>query len=227
MKKGVLFDLDGTLIDTIVDLGRTVDKIMLHYGIVSDYTYDDYRYMVGNGAKMLVKRALGDKGVDVDGEMDNIYKMFTELYSTMLFDNAKLYDGIDELIKYLKKEGYLIAVVTNKPEVNAKQIIDHFFAPDTFVCVSGQREGVPVKPDPAQVVYALEKMGITKDEAVFVGDSNTDIETAKNSGIVSIGVDWGFRGHEELEKAGADFIAYKSEDIKNFLKKFKKVSKKC
>lgn len=217
MIKSVIFDLDGTLVDTITDLGNAVDKIMLHYGIVSSYTADDYKQMVGDGAKVLMERAL--KGVDLDAENDNVAKMFKDIYGKTLFNNSKPYDGIMEVVKTLKEKGFKLAVVSNKPDVNAQQMVNHFFSVGTFDIISGQQDGVPTKPHPAQVEKALSAMGSTNDETVFVGDSNTDIKTAKNAKMTSIGVNWGFRGEEELLKEGANFIAHESFDILSIIEK--------
>lgn len=217
MIKAVVFDLDGTLIDTITDLGNAVDKIMLHYGIISSYNSEDYKQMVGDGAKVLMERALD--GVDLEIEGDNVSAMFKEIYGKTLFNNSKPYDGIIELVNTLKTQGFRLAVVTNKPDVNAHQMVNHFFSAGTFDIISGQQDGVPTKPHPAQVEKALASMGVANTQTIFVGDSNTDIKTAKNSKMLSIGVDWGFRGEKELIKEGADFIAYESSDILSIIEK--------
>lgn len=215
MIKAVIFDLDGTLVDTIVDIGRTVEAIMLHYGIKSAYTENDYKKMVGNGPRALFEQALD--GIDLNIEGEKVSAMFKDIYGKLLFDNSKPYDGIMELLDSLKKDKIKLAVLSNKPDVNAQQMVNHFFEKGTFDVVSGSCEGMPTKPAPAIVFKALKSMNLCADQAVFVGDSNTDIETAKNSKMLSIGVDWGFRGEKELIATGADFIAYESKDIMSII----------
>lgn len=217
MKKAVLFDLDGTLVDTIVDLGATIDKIMIHYGVAPHYTHADYKKMVGDGVAVLFERAL--VGIDVVAEEETIGRLFNEIYSQTLFNHASVYEGIEELLNWLREQGYALAVVSNKPNENTLQTIHHFFAPGTFDCIVGQVAGVPRKPDPAQVNVALSRMRVEAENAVFIGDSNTDIMTAAASNLISIGVDWGFRGEKELLAQGADYIAYTPSDIKKILTK--------
>lgn len=224
MIKAVFFDLDGTLVNTIVDLGAAVTQIMKEQGAAVSYTDADYKLMVGNGAKRLVERAFHGAGLPMPADPTPFYNRFREIYSQTLFDHASLYDGIAELLSWLKQSGYLLAVITNKPEHHAGLMVRHMFGDNLFDFVAGQREGVAVKPDPGQVLLACSELGLSANEVVFVGDSNIDIQTARNAGAASIGVDWGFRGETELRREGADYIAYHASDIQKILQKLSKTT---
>lgn len=214
MIKAVFFDLDGTLINTVADLGAAVDFVLKKYGLVPRYSEEDYKQMVGNGALVLLERAFSGLGYPLSGdEKKKALEAFKAQYSKCLFDQTALYDGIGNLLKWLGENGYKTAVITNKPDENARQMLKHYFASDAFAFIAGQREGVPIKPNPANVDFALAALHLYRDEVVYIGDSNTDIQTAKNAGIISIGAAWGFRGEEELRKEGADYIAQTPGDV--------------
>lgn len=220
MIKAVLFDLDGTLVNTIVDLGAAVDHVLKGFGISSDYTEADYKQMVGNGAMVLLERAFHGVGRALTPtQKEAAYVSFIEIYSRVLFAHTAPYEGITELLRCLRQSGRRLAVITNKPDANARQMADHLFLPGLFDFIAGQRVGVPIKPDPAQVHLALNRFNVSKENAVYIGDSNTDIQTARNAGLVSIGVDWGFRGAAELRREGADYIAYHPSEIQTILRK--------
>ena len=201
MKKGCLFDLDGTLVNSITDLALSTNEVLkLHH--LPTHDISQYNMLVGNGVKKLMERALGPDHLDL---LDVCLQDFQKIYREHCLDHTIPYDGIEELITYLKKQNIKLAVVTNKPHALAIQIVEHLF-PDTFVAIYGQQDLYPVKPDPQSTYMALMEMRLDKKDCFFIGDSQVDIDTGYYADIDSIGVTWGFRGRQELENAGADYI---------------------
>ncbi len=192
--KCAVFDLDGTLINTITDLGNACDFLIGKYGFCAHWSEDDYKRFVGNGNRKLVERG------------KQVLEEFFEYYNEHSLDNTKAYDGIKEQLELLKEKGIKLAVVTNKNEPAAIHIVEYIFGKGTFDVIIGQRDGLPVKPAPDGVYLALEEMECTKEEALYFGDSNVDIMTAKNAGVEVVGVTWGFRSFEELFAEGPDII---------------------
>ena len=211
--KIAVFDLDGTIADTLCDLADAVNFGLRELGC-PEHTYDEYRYMVGNGAKMLCFRALPDDRKD---EQEHLRELFSQYYGSHFLDKTSLYDGIEDVLKKLADSGVKLAVATNKPEGFAEQIIGKLLPDISFVRVLGGCAHRPVKPDTqilAEIFAALPDEDCT---AYMIGDSNVDMQTAINAGITGIGCAWGFRGRDELERAGADFIAERPEDIAGFI----------
>lgn len=208
MIKAVFFDLDGTLVNTIADLGGTVDQLLSEWGIVSPYQEADYKQMVGDGARVLLRRAFyGVHAALNEADEETAVSRFKTLYSRAQFNHTTPYDEILKLLKQLKQQGLFLAVITNKPNENAQQMVNHYFSCGCFDFIAGQREGVPIKPNPSQVFAAMQHLAVAQDEVVYVGDSNTDVQTAIRAGILSIGAAWGFRGEEELKREGANYVA--------------------
>ncbi len=202
--KCAVFDLDGTLINTITDLKNACDNLIRKYGFCASWDESDYKRFVGNGNRKLVERAF--KHTLSESQLDDRLKEFLEYYTEHSLDNTKPYDGIKEQLQILKEKGIKLAVVTNKTESAAVSILNSFFGEDMFDVIVGQRDGVPVKPAPDGVYIALKEMGCTKDEALYFGDSNVDMQTAKNAGIEAVAVTWGFRTFEELFSEHPDVI---------------------
>ena len=209
MIKLLIFDLDGTLINSIEDLALAANYALEKNGFPIHDT-DKYYYFVGNGIQKLIERAVPentDKDVIIKVKND-----FSDYYNLHYIDKTKPYDGITTLIEDLKNKDVKTAVASNKPDVFTKIIVSHFFE-NSFDFVQGQKEDIPKKPSPEIVYSILNELKISKDDAVFVGDSDVDIFTAKNSGIKSIGCLWGFRTKEELQNAGADYIIAHPNEI--------------
>lgn len=207
--KIAIFDMDGTLADTLCDLADAVNWGLREMGC-PEHTYDEYKYMVGNGAAKLCYRALPE---DRRSESGELRRLFSEYYSEHFLDKTRLYDGIETVLRELSGAGVKLAVATNKPEAFAEQIVGALLPDIDFVRVLGGCAERPVKPDTqilAEIFAALPDEDCT---AYMIGDSNVDIQTGQNAGIVTVGCAWGFRGREELERAGADYIAEKPEDI--------------
>lgn len=196
MIKCALFDLDGTLVNTIDDLGGACNILIEKYGCDFKWSMDDYKRFVGNGAKNLVRRAFNNT---LDDETLNArYEEFKVLYDKIKLDNAHAYDGIVEQLEILKEQGIKLCVITNKPDIAAKGMVEHIFGKDYFDLIIGCVDGVPIKPDPTTTKMALKQMNCKPNEAIFFGDSEVDIRTAKNADVEAIGCSWGFRSFETL-----------------------------
>ncbi|MDE6787600.1 MAG: HAD family hydrolase, partial [Muribaculaceae bacterium] len=202
MKKLIIFDLDGTLLDTIADLGTACNYALKAKGY-HEHPLAAYPYMVGNGVKKLIERAQPDASPE---EREELLTLFREYYDEHCTDLTKPYPGIPEMLQQLTDNHIAVAVATNKYESAARKIIDHFFPDIPFVAVMGQTEDRPVKPDPSIDFAILLSHPTRKSEAMHVGDSAVDIETARRACIDSVGVTWGFRPITELRKAYADHI---------------------
>ena len=210
MYKVAIFDLDGTLLDTLKDLADACNFALRSYGF-PEHQIEEYKYFLGNGAYKLIERALpiGKK----DGEtVDKVLTEFKKYYEKHKSDFTKPYDGIEDLLIALKEAGIKTAVVSNKPHEFAVEIVERYFA-KSFDIVFGKREGYLAKPDPTTVIETLNHFKCKKEEAVYIGDSDVDMFTGKNAGLFSIGVAWGFRGARELSAAGANKIVYTSEEL--------------
>ena len=213
--KCVIFDLDGTLVDTVDDLGLACDSLLKNKGITPQWTKDDYKAFVGNGAKLLVKRAFS--GMLSEEELDEQYALFKKKYGEIKLDHAYVYSGMAEVVRTLKEKGIKLAVCTNKPDAAAVGMAEHFFGSDTFEIVRGALDGVPKKPDPTLANEIAGLLGVNADECVWIGDSAVDIESAQNFGCECIAVTWGFRSRENLLERDPDYIIENPKDILKIL----------
>jgi len=210
--KAVLFDLDGTLADSIADIAASANLMFKTFGY-PEYSADEYKYLVGEGLTALIERALPD-GKATPEELNKFRKLWLDHYGMHCLDQTRAYDGMAETLADLKRRGIALGVVTNKQQEIAKKIVTGLYGDNIFGCVCGIRKGVPHKPDPTLVYEALSILGITNSgEVIFIGDTSTDIKTAKNSGCVSVGALWGFRPASELIEAGADHIIEAPPDL--------------
>lgn len=210
--KLILFDLDGTLVDTMPDIAAAVNHALAAHGL-SERTLEEIRMFIGDGAEMLIRRACGD----VDEEIAKLVSNdFMSYYWHHLYDFSKPYDGIYEAVSHLKAGGVLLAVVTNKPSVAAKPIIDKFFN-GLFDVVLGVSEPCDRKPQPTQAINASEMLGVSLDEAIMIGDSGTDVETAKNACCKSCAVLWGYRSAEELAPFCPDMLVSSPSELKSLI----------
>lgn len=214
MNKLVIFDLDGTLLNTIDDLGTAANHTLAELGL-PQHTLDEYRLMVGNGMRKLIMRALPDDKASDDAFIDSTLKQFLEYYAQHIDVYTKPYPGVPELINTLSTGGYKLAVASNKIQAGAERLIERFFPGIPFVAVMGNSPLYPLKPDAAVVEYIMDKAGTDRAHTVMVGDSGTDIQTARNAGIPIIAVSWGFRPRHEL--TSADNIADSSDALGSFL----------
>lgn len=204
MIKAALFDLDGTLVNTAEDLGRATASVLESYGVEAKWTKEDYISFVGNGARKLLDRAFEHKLSDE--KLTKALELFQEKYNEMLLDNAYVYDGVREALDKIREMGVKLAVVTNKPHKCAVKMVETLFGKDYFNVIIGATEDVAKKPDPYTANLALKKLDCTPGEAIFFGDSDVDIYTAKNAGIESVGCSWGFRSFACLFSASPSVI---------------------
>lgn len=204
MIKAALFDLDGTLVNTAEDLGRATASVLESYGVEAKWTKEDYISFVGNGARKLLDRAFEHKLSDE--ELTKALELFQEKYNEMLLDNAYVYDGVREALDKIREMGVKLAVVTNKPHKCAVKMVETLFGKDYFNVIIGATEDVAKKPDPYTANLALKKLDCPPGEAIFFGDSDVDIYTAKNAGIESVGCSWGFRSFACLFSASPSVI---------------------
>lgn len=211
MKRLVIFDLDGTLLNTLADLAESTNMALRRNGFPV-HGMDEYRLFVGNGINKLFERALPEGG-KTEANVLRIRKDFLACYDEHCMDKSRPYKGIPELLLWLRQKGLALAVASNKYHEATVRLTGRFFAKDTFSVVLGQREGIPPKPDPAIVTEILEMSGFSKEDALYVGDSGVDMQTARNAGIASCGVTWGFRPRAELEEFSADHIVDAPESI--------------
>ena len=216
MEKLVIFDLDGTLLNTIADLGTAANHTLQELGL-PQHTLDEYRLMVGNGMRKLIMRALPDQKAADDAFVDSTLAAFLEYYADHIDVHTTPYPGIPELISALSTQGYRLAVASNKIQAGAEKLIARFFPKTDFVAVMGNSPVYPLKPDAAVVEYIMSKAGTDKAHTIMVGDSGTDIQTARNAGIPIIAVSWGFRPRHEL--TAADFIADNTNQLLNLIEK--------
>ena len=211
MKKLVIFDLDGTLLNTIEDLGNAANYALSLNGYPT-HSLASYPFFVGNGVRNLIRKALPDD-MRTDSIIESLLKDCKEYYNEHNTDCTKPYDGIEELLRNLQDNGVKIAVASNKYQQATEKIIAHYFGDIDFVAVYGQREGVNVKPDPSVVFSILSDAKVPKSEVLYVGDSGVDMETARRACVDSVGVTWGFRSEKELNEYHADMIVNKASDI--------------
>ena len=209
MYKGVIFDLDGTLIDTIADIGNSTNLMLREYGF-AEHDIEAYKLMVGNGFKELVKKALPQGREDL---VDEAYDKFVYHYDAHYMDETQPYSGISELRKVLQDKGIKMGVNSNKRDDYTKALLATLFKDIDFVEVVGQRDGLKAKPEPDGANIILKAMNLSKEEVIFVGDTKVDITTGKNTGLKTIGCLWGFRDEAELLGAGADYIVSKPKEI--------------
>lgn len=207
--RAVLFDLDGTLLDTIEDLADSLNHILARYGLPL-HTVAEVQQLVGNGIPKLLERAVSaDTPKEQIGEM---YREFLAWYQTHCRVRTRPYPGIPELVDELKRRGFRLAVISNKADPATQELISHFFG-DRFDFVLGAAEGRKLKPDRAMIEAALDALSITADEAVYVGDSQVDVQTAGNAGMPCVSVTWGFRSRKTLLEAGASALADTPEEV--------------
>lgn len=212
--KAILFDLDGTLINTLEDLAAATNYALAKLHLPKRMA-EEFKMFAGNGIDVMLERAVSGGKVSND-EINLLKSHFLEYYGVHYADKTSAYAGLPELIPNLRRQGYLTAVVTNKVEEVAKIILDKLY-PNCFDLIYGQRGGIPSKPDPTLTFMAMKELNVTPEECAFMGDSGVDIETAVNSGALPIGVLWGFRERGELINSGAKHIIEKPEQLNEIL----------
>ncbi len=209
----VIFDLDGTLLDTLDDLTASTNAAVESFGI-PPYTRDQVSSFVGNGIRNLMRRAV--PGGEENPEFEQAFSRFKAHYGVHCMDRTRAYPGIPEMLRELKADGYRTGIVSNKADFAVKKLKDAYFdgLVDTAV---GEREGVQRKPAPDTLFQVLKELGVPRERAVYVGDSDVDLHTAANAGMDCIAVTWGFRTEEFLKEQGADRLAKDAGELRNYL----------
>jgi len=212
MYRGVLFDLDGTLTDTLADIADAMNRALrLHH--LPEWDVDEYRYLVGNGAKTLSERCVREHQ-ELAPAIRQTYQAYYETHNLV---RTQPYEGIREMLTAMADMGLTLAVLSNKPDADTKAVVRHFFPEIPFAVVRGQVEGVPVKPDPAGALAIARELAIPPEEFLYLGDTDVDMRCAHAAGMHPVGVLWGFREEEELRRNGAEFIATHPVDVLEFI----------
>lgn len=212
MIRAVLFDLDGTLTDTLADIADAMNRSLRLHDL-PQWPLDAYRYLVGDGAKKLAERAVRERqelALSVQREYQAYYQEHTRV-------KTQPYEGVREMLQELQARGIPLAVFSNKPDADTKNVVAHFFPEIQWAVVRGQVEGVPVKPDPAGAIAVADQLGVSPDEVLYLGDTSTDMRCALNTGMHPVGALWGFRTEEELRVSGAERLAAHPLDILGML----------
>ncbi len=202
--KAVIFDLDGTLLDTLEDIAVSANLTLRRLG-APEHPLEAYKTLVGDGVSVLFQRAWPATTRD-PVLLQSAVDAFQEIYAEEWNKRSKPYDGIESLLSSLVARQMPLAVLSNKPDRFTRQCVDHFLGEFSFSSVHGQKSGVPRKPDPAGVFVIARELSLRSEEIAYVGDTNTDMETAVSAGCCAIGVSWGFRAVEELQQCGAQEI---------------------
>ena len=205
--------MDGTLLDTLTDLAEGTNYA-LHVNGFPERTLDEIRRFVGNGARKLIERAVPDG--QIEAALEQVRQDFNIYYKVHCKDHTGPYPGIMEMLRELARQGYALGVVSNKPDFAVQELIPEYF-PDIFASVSGDREGVAKKPAPDLILEAMKNLKADGSEAIYVGDSEVDLEAAANAGIPCISVAWGFKGRKFLEEQNAGTIIETPSEILKYL----------
>ncbi len=214
MIKGLILDLDGTTISTLEDIRDALNMTLRQNGF-PEKSLEEVRKAIGNGSRKLIERSI-PVGLEEE-RIQELLKQYVGIYSGNYNIKTRAYDGVYDLLKELQDKDVLLSVNSNKPDHLTKALIAECFPGIDFVGVFGDLQGRPRKPDPTIANQLVDAMGLKKEEVLYVGDSETDIETAINAGLKSIGCLWGFRDREILEKAGVDYLVSKPAEILEYL----------
>ncbi len=216
MYQAVIFDLDGTLLNTIDDICDSLNYALEKYGY-STHDVEETKAFVGSGVRIMVERALKfDNASEETKEL--VLKAYLEMYSKKQADKTKPYDGVITMIKSLRSLGLKIGLLSNKPHEDTLKIINKYFGLDLFDIVLGQRPGVPIKPNPTALYEIIDNLKAKKEQCLFVGDSDVDMQTAQNAKMDKIAVLWGFRTKEVVERYNPNYIVSNPQEILKFIK---------
>ncbi len=218
MAYGIIFDLDGTLADTMDDLKTAMNSALTKLGYETRTKFELIKFL-NNGSREFVRRSLPTAVQTEDFIIESALEIYGQEYAKCFCDKTRAYPGIYEVIQLLKKEKFKLGVLSNKPDRFVKTIVHKLFGYKTFDFVMGQSD-LPCKPDPASALYVAKELGVKPSKCIFVGDSDVDMQTAGNSGCVGVGVLWGFRDEAELRANGAKFIVSEAEEILEIVDKY-------
>ncbi len=203
--KAAIFDLDGTLIDSLADLADSANEMLVGFGFLR-HALDKYRYFVGNGSRKLIERCLPAEKAADSAFVDEALAKYKLCYDKNLTHKTVCYEGIMDMLTALQAKHIPLGICTNKHQSAADVIVDKLFPKDMFVSVIGDCKDMPRKPDPKKVLLIAAKMGVKPTEVAYFGDTSVDMDTANNAGMLPIGVTWGFRPQEELVEHGAKIL---------------------
>ncbi|MCO6399987.1 MAG: HAD family hydrolase [Verrucomicrobia bacterium] len=206
-----LFDLDGTLLDTLRDLGESMNRALATFGH-PPHAIEDYRYLVGDGILVLATRALPE-GHRSPEAIEALLLEYRRDYQERWNVHTQPYEGIPEMLRALQAAGLKLGVLSNKPHEMTRQCVNGYLSDTRFACVFGQRDEVPRKPDPAGALEAAGAMGVKPARVLYLGDTSTDMKTARAAGMFAVGVTWGFRPESELRETGAHAIVHHPSEI--------------
>ena len=212
MFKAILFDLDGTLTNTLEDIAAAMNRALRLHDL-PEWPVEAYRYLVGNGAKVLSERCVRERQ-ELSAAVRQTYQAYYETHNLV---QTKPYEGVPEMLQALVDRGIRLAVFSNKPDADTKAVVRHFFPEIPFAAVRGQVEGVPVKPDPTGALAVADEMGLAPGDFLYLGDTAVDMECALAAGMHPVGALWGFRTEEELRESGAEFVAKNPMDVLKFI----------
>lgn len=214
--KACIFDLDGTLTNTLESMTYSVNLTLKEMGL-SQITKDQCRMFVGNGARVLIEESLKVSGDPKASRIEEGMKIYGRIFDQNCTYHVTLYEGIPEMLKALKDRGIHLAVLSNKPDRQTVKVVKEIFGDNIFDYAQGQKDGIRRKPEPDGVLYLMEQMQVSKEECLYIGDSEVDAATGKNAGLKTIGVLWGFRDRKTLETAGADHLIERPEELLQFV----------
>lgn len=211
-KKAFIFDLDGTILDTLQSISYTVNLCLKQLNL-EPLPLENFKYYAGDGAKTLIERACADVGVTDSEKIEEAYILYKKFFETTCMYEVKPFPKMKETLTKLKEQGFLLAVFTNKDHENAIPILNEMFGENFFHETLGYCNIFDKKPCPDGAVYLAKKMGVNPEQCIYVGDTDTDMKTGNNAGMYTVGVTWGFRQREELERSGAEQIITNVEDL--------------
>ncbi len=214
MNKLIVFDLDGTLIDSVPDIKDCINDMLKKFGH-KERQLSEIKQMIGHGARNLVKNAIGEDLTK--DQLQARLDYYNDIYTNSGSPKTKIFDGIANVLNEFKARGFLLAVLTNKPQETTDDVYNTYLSEFGFDCVIGQRPEFKIKPDPDALLYLLEKLNVKKENAFFVGDGETDVQVGINAGVKSVAVLWGYRTKNQLESAGATIFANKPKDLLNLI----------
>lgn len=220
MVKYIIFDLDGTLVNSVYDLADSVNFVLEQNGYKT-HPLESFYYFVGNGTLKLIERALPEEKRQRE-EIERVHTQFAEHYSKNYLNKTIPYDGVQNLLDELHRQNIKYAVASNKTDIFTREIIEKLFPSNQFDMVVGKKASNPTKPNPKIVYDILEGKDLKLNEILFVGDSNVDVETGHNANIKTVGCLWGFRDEKELKEAGADYLISSPPELLEIINKIRK-----
>ena len=214
--KACIFDLDGTLTDTLESLVYSVRATLREMGL-PEITKEQCRTFVGNGARRLMEESLAAVGDENAERLEEGMQVYGRIFDENCTYHVTPYEGIVKMLEALKDRGIHLAVLSNKPDRQTVKVVKEIFGDNIFDYAQGQKDGIRRKPEPDGVWYLMEQMQVSKEECLYIGDSEVDAATGKNAGLKTIGVLWGFRDRKTLETAGADHLIERPEELLQFV----------